>query len=128
MNDAHRVEVNAESFYLPEHSAPDEGRYAFGYNITITNHGDVAVQLLERHWLITDGLGRVQEVRGKGVIGEQPVIEPGAQYAYSSFCPLTTPHGFMQGHYTMLDTTTGQRFEAEVPMFVLGSLPKRELN
>lgn len=128
MNESPRVEVSAESFYLPDHSAPQEGRYAFGYNITITNHADVPVQLLERHWIITDGLGRVQEVRGKGVVGEQPVIKPGEQYQYSSFCPLTTPHGFMQGSYTMTDATTGERFNAEIPMFTLGTLPKRELN
>jgi ApaG protein len=121
------VKVRATSFYLPEHSQPSSGRYSFGYSITITNGGDVPVQLLDRHWIITDGIGRKQEVKGVGVVGQQPVIQPGESYEYSSFCPLTTPYGYMEGTYGMADEQ-GNQFRAEIPMFVLGEPTARNLN
>jgi ApaG protein len=121
------VKVQATSFYLPEHSQPSSGRYAFGYSITITNQSNVPVQLLDRHWIITDGIGRKQEVKGVGVVGQQPVIQPGAKYEYSSFCPLTTPYGYMEGTYGMVDEQ-GNQFRTEIPMFVLGNPTARNLN
>jgi ApaG protein len=121
------IKVQATAFYLPEHSQPSSGRYSFGYSITITNQSDVPVQLLERHWIITDGIGRKQEVKGIGVVGQQPVIQPGESYEYSSFCPLTTPYGYMEGSYGMADEQ-GNQFRAEIPMFVLGKPTARSLN
>jgi ApaG protein len=126
MADSKNIQVQARSYYLAEHSEPTQGRFGFGYTITITNQGSVPVQLLDRHWLITDGLGRKQEVKGVGVIGQQPVIQPGQSYEYSSFCPLTTAHGYMEGSYGMADES-GQQFRAEIPLFTLGS-PERSLN
>jgi ApaG protein len=117
------VTVTAHAYYLAEHSKPEESRYGFGYTITIHNQGDSVVQLLDRHWLITDGLGRKQEVKGLGVIGQQPVIQPNERYEYSSFCPLTTPYGYMEGSYGMVDNQ-GNHFRTEIPMFVLGESPR----
>ncbi len=121
-----KVLVKAHAYYLPEHSQPEQGRYSFGYTITITNQGDESVQLLDRHWLITDGLGRKQEVKGVGVIGQQPVIQPGETYEYSSFCPLTTPYGYMEGSYGLVSKES-KKFRTDVPMFTLGA-PVRTLN
>jgi ApaG protein len=123
----HDVKVQAVSFYLPEHSEPSTNRYSFGYNITITNQSKVSVQLLDRHWIITDGIGRKQEVKGVGVVGQQPVIGPGEKYEYSSFCPLTTPYGYMEGTYGMVDEQ-GNGFRTEIPMFILGEPTSRSLN
>lgn len=121
------IKVIAKSYYLYEHSKPEDGRFGFGYTITISNQSDSAVQLLDRHWIITDGLGRKQEVKGLGVIGQQPFIQPGESYEYSSFCPLTTPYGYMEGSYGMIDQQ-GNHFRAEIPMFVLGTPVARNLN
>jgi ApaG protein len=121
------IKVQAVSFYLPEHSQPSSNRYSFGYSITITNQSNVPVQLLDRHWIITDGIGRKQEVKGVGVVGQQPVIQPGESYEYSSFCPLTTPYGYMEGTYGMVDEQ-GNQFRAEIPMFILGEPTARNLN
>ncbi len=126
MTDPKDIQVKAHTYYLPEHSQPEAGRYSFGYTITITNQSDVPVQLLDRHWLITDGIGRKQEVKGIGVVGQQPVIGAGERYEYSSFCPLTTPYGYMEGSYGMVDEQ-GNLFRAEIPMFTLGT-PTRTLN
>jgi ApaG protein len=120
------IEISVHSFYLPDHSQPELHRYLFGYTIRISNLGRSHAQLLDRYWIITDALGRVQEVRGKGVVGEQPVIHPGETYEYSSGCPLATPYGYMQGSYGMV-SEQGERFEVEIPMFVLGQ-PRRTLN
>jgi ApaG protein len=122
-----RINVKAHAYYLAEHSQPEQGRYGFGYTITITNQSKESVQLLDRHWIITDGIGRKQEVKGVGVIGQQPVLQPGETYEYSSFCPLTTPYGYMEGSYGMADAQ-GQPFRAEIPMFTLGTPTTRTLN
>jgi ApaG protein len=122
-----KVEVKVNSYYLAEHSRPEQGRYGFGYTITINNQGQTPVQLLDRHWVITDGIGRTQEVKGAGVIGEQPVIAAGQSYEYSSFCPLTTAYGYMEGSYGMVDEQ-GNHFRAEIPMFTLGTPTPRTLN
>lgn len=114
------VKVTVQTEYLVAQSAPDVNRYAFAYHITIANTGNQAVQLLTRHWRITDGNDRQQEVRGTGVVGEQPRIEPGASYHYSSGLVLGTPVGAMLGSYQMVDPD-GATFEAPVPLFVLSA-------
>lgn len=104
--------------YLPEHSAPAHGHYHFAYHITITNVGTQAAQLISRHWIITDADGTVQEVRGPGVVGEQPLLEPGASFEYTSFCPLRTRVGTMHGSYQMV-RPNGEQFEAQIAPFTL---------
>jgi len=110
--------VEAQPRYLSEQSDPAQNRFAFAYTITIHNAGQVAAQLLDRHWIITDGNGKVQEVRGAGVVGEQPLIEPGASHTYTSGCLLETPVGSMQGSYGMR-STDGEEFRAPVSVFRL---------
>jgi ApaG protein len=121
MSDADgKIEVTAEAFYLPQRSAPEQGYYFFAYRIRIRNRGELPAQLLERHWIITDAAGHVQEVHGPGVVGEQPRLEPGQEFAYSSFCPLPTPLGSMRGSYTM-QRDDGERFAAPIPVFTLAT-------
>ncbi|MAW85044.1 MAG: Co2+/Mg2+ efflux protein ApaG [Phyllobacteriaceae bacterium] len=112
------IEVCVEPIYLDEESAPEENRYFWAYQVQIANRGTVAVKLMSRYWRITDGLGRVEEVRGPGVVGEQPVIAPGGHYEYTSGCPLPTPSGIMQGSYTMSDAD-GRQFDVDIPAFSL---------
>ena len=112
------VEVNVQSSYVPERSQPTQGRWFFAYRIRIKNRGKVPVQLLNRHWVITDAHGEVEEVRGPGVVGEQPHLEPGESFEYTSFCPLATPFGTMEGSYEMV-TGEGERFWAKVGAFTL---------
>ena len=111
-----RVEVRAR--YSPEHSSPQESRWFFLYTIRISNESDHGVQLLHRNWLIVDGSGRTQEVHGPGVVGEQPELEPGEAFEYTSGCPLPTPFGSMAGSYEM-QTEDGRRFDAEIALFSL---------
>jgi ApaG protein len=111
-----RVRVHVE--YSPEHSAPQQSRWFFLYTISIANEGDDTVQLVNRHWVITDATGHVEEVKGPGVVGQQPVLEPGETFEYTSGCPLTVPFGTMQGTYEMV-TASGDRFEATVAPFNL---------
>jgi ApaG protein len=124
-----RIEVTVEPNFLPERSSPERSRYFWSYTIVITNTGDQTVQLRTRRWIITDATGRQQEVRGEGVIGEQPVIAPGEHFEYTSGVPLSTASGFMTGSYEM-ESDTGERFEIEVPTFSLDSPSggKRVLN
>lgn len=112
------IEVTVEPFYLEEQSDPGENHYVWGYRITIANDSEVTVQLRSRYWRITDGNGHVEEVRGAGVIGEQPVLNPGDSFQYSSGCPLKTPSGVMVGHYTM-QASDGERFNIDIPAFSL---------
>lgn len=114
--------VSAVPHYLAEQSAPDEDQYVFAYTITIRNTGAVAGKLLSRHWIITDADGQVHEVRGEGVVGEQPLLQPGQTFEYTSGCPLTTPVGTMKGSYQCL-ATDGTPFEVPIPEFVL-SMPR----
>jgi len=114
----HGVRVEVRSAYLPERSSPGDSQYLFAYRIRITNAGEETVQLLSRHWIITDGDGRTEHVRGPGVVGEQPVLEPGGSFEYTSFCPLPTPIGSMHGTYQMV-TAGGSAFEAEIAPFSL---------
>jgi len=112
------VVVRVSVSYLPEQSEPDRGRWFWAYHIRLENEGDVAVQLLTRHWVITDGRGARHSVEGEGVVGEQPLIQPGASFDYVSGCPLTTPTGSMQGSYQMMGED-GVSFDAEIPKFAL---------
>lgn len=112
------VTVRVSVSFLPEQSEPAKGRWFWAYHIRLENGGSQAVQLLTRRWLITDGRGGRHEVRGEGVVGEQPVIEPGASYDYVSGCPLHTPTGAMEGSYHMV-AEDGSTFEAAIPRFPL---------
>ena len=111
-----RVEVEAQ--YVPEKSQPFESEWVFAYTVRITNEGEETVQLLSRHWIITDATGHVEEVRGPGVIGEQPVLGPGESFEYTSWCPLKTSSGVMHGTYQML-TEDGDHFDVEIAPFAL---------
>lgn len=112
------IGVSVEPFYLDQESEPDEGHYVWGYQVQIENHGDDTVQLRRRHWIITDGNGARQEVEGEGVVGEQPVLEPGEAYEYTSGAPLRTPSGFMVGSYQM-QAGDGSYFDVDIPAFSL---------
>lgn len=112
------IEVSVEPFYLEDQSDPAENRYVWGYRITIANNSTETVQLRSRYWQITDANGRVEEVRGAGVVGEQPTLEPGDSFQYSSGCPLTTTSGVMVGRYQM-QGNGGSMFEVDIPAFSL---------
>jgi ApaG protein len=112
------IEVEVEPFYMEDRSDPAQNRYVWGYRITIDNQSDDSVQLMSRRWQITDGVGRVEEVHGSGVVGEQPKLDPGDSYQYTSGCPLPTPSGIMVGTYTMRKRT-GEMFEVAIPAFSL---------
>jgi ApaG protein len=116
-----KIKINVNSIYLPEQSIVASKRFFWSYEITVINDSDDVVQLLNRYWRITDMTGYVEEVRGPGVVGMQPVIKPGKQFAYTSFCQLTTPQGTMEGHYEMQDVMGETQFIAEIPKFVLAS-------
>jgi ApaG protein len=118
--DKYRIEVRATARFVPEQSDTDGGRFVFAYTIVISNHGSVAAQLISRHWIITDADQRVQEVRGLGVVGEQPRIEPGSRFEYSSGASIATAVGTMRGSYQMV-AADGTRFEAAIPEFMLGA-------
>jgi ApaG protein len=112
------IRVAVEPFYVAEQSEPVNGRYVFGYRVTIENKGEETVQLLNRHWRITDAHGRLIEVRGPGVVGEQPRLEPGESFRYTSGTPLDTPSGIMVGTYGMINEA-GETFEVRIPAFSL---------
>lgn len=114
----YQIDVSVTTRYLAAQSQPEQNRYAFSYTVTIVNNGELPAQLLSRHWIITDGDGRVQEVRGAGVIGQQPHIEPGASHTYSSGTVMATQVGIMQGSYQML-AEDGKRFDATIAPFRL---------
>lgn len=114
------IEVTVEPYYLEEQSDPDDSRYVWGYRIIIANHSGLAVRLMTRYWHITDENGQVDEVSGPGVIGEQPLLNPGDTYEYSSGCPLDTPSGVMFGHYSM-EAEGGETFDVAIPAFSLNS-------
>ena len=114
----YRIEIKPVPQFIPEQSDPDDSRYVFAYTITIRNLGELPAQLIARHWIITDANNEVQEVRGLGVVGNQPLLKPGESFEYSSGCSLTTPVGTMKGTYQMVGED-GTRFEAEIPEFVL---------
>ena len=112
------VRVHVEPEFDPESSLPEKSRWFFRYTVTIANEGSETVQLLSRHWIITDGDGGVEEVRGEGVVGEQPILDPGQSFEYTSGCPLPTAYGYMKGTYEMV-ARGGQTFSAEIADFEL---------
>jgi ApaG protein len=112
------IEVQVEPFYLSDRSEPEDNHYVWAYRITISNNSDGFVQLMSRYWHITDGAGNVEEVRGAGVVGEQPELNPGDSFQYTSGCPLSTPSGIMVGRYT-LRQADGQLFDIAIPAFSL---------
>ena len=116
------ISIQVRTTYIPEQSDPNADRYVFAYTITIANEGTASAQLISRHWVITDAENQVQEVRGLGVVGEQPFLRPGESFEYTSGTSLGTPVGTMRGSYQMV-AEDGQKFEAEIPEFTL-SMPR----
>jgi ApaG protein len=112
------IRVQVKSTFLPEHSSPRDNEYRFAYRITISNVGTETAQLISRHWIITDAEGDVQEVRGPGVVGEQPVLPPGGSFEYTSYCPLKTSVGTMHGSFQMV-RPNGEMFDAHIAPFTL---------
>ena len=126
ITDSSHIDIQVVTTYLPRHSRPEDDQYTFAYTITISNGGDLTLQLLSRHWVITDANDDVQEVRGEGVVGEQPVIEPGGSFRYTSGATLSTPVGCMEGSYYMVvrepedvDPSRLPTFEVPIPAFSL---------
>ena len=118
--DPQKIRVEVSSEFVPDQSDMEHQRFVFAYHVTIKNHGDTAAQLVSRHWVITDGNERIQEVRGEGVIGEQPMIPPGEHFEYTSGAVLETPVGSMHGSYQMVDAN-GESFHTPIPVFTLAS-------
>ena len=112
------IQVSVESRYIPERSSPQNAQFAFAYTVRIANVGSLTAQLRSRHWIITDGDGKVQEVRGDGVVGAQPLLRPGQSFEYTSGCALRTPRGTMRGTYEMV-RDDGRRFDASIAPFAL---------
>jgi ApaG protein len=122
MPNKYEITVSAQANYVPEQSNADEGRFVFAYTITITNTGAVAARLISRHWIITDSDNKVQEVRGLGVVGEQPLLQPQESFEYTSGAAIATPVGTMRGSYQMV-AEDGNSFDAPIPEFML-SMPR----
>jgi ApaG protein len=114
------IEINVQPLYKAEQSDPSNQKFVWSYEITIKNAGDDIVQLLKRYWLITDMTGKIEEVQGAGVIGLQPIIKPGKEFVYTSFCQLLTPQGTMEGHYEMQNLDE-KHFKVEIPKFILSA-------
>jgi ApaG protein len=122
------IRVIVEPHYLDDQSSPSDDHYVWAYQVQIRNEGSETVQLVNRHWRITDAMGRVQEVRGEGEVGEQPTLKPGDAFEYTSGTPLSTPSGIMVGTYEM-ETPAGERFDVAIPAFSLDSpFQERRLN
>ncbi len=122
------IQISVEPTYLEGESAPEKHVYIWAYKVRIENHSTETIQLRTRHWVITDSFGRVQEVSGDGVVGEQPVLKPGDNFEYTSGTPLPTPGGIMHGRYSM-QTPDGKTFDVQIPAFSLDTpLPSRQLN
>ena len=114
----YQFQVEVEPQFLPDQSQPESEQYGVAYTITVHNTGDTAAQLISRHWVITDARGHVEEVKGLGVVGQQPLLQPGEAFQYTSGCRLRTPSGTMHGTYFCV-AEDGERFDTEIPMFVL---------
>jgi ApaG protein len=123
----YQFRVDVKPAYLPEQSAPEQGIFSFSYSITITNTGEVPAQLIARHWVITDGTGGIEEVKGLGVVGHQPLLQPGQSFQYASGCRLRTPSGSMQGSYFCV-AEDGERFEVPIAPFLLEDGSRRVLH
>ena len=122
MSEKNKILVEATPYYIEAQSIPEQNRYVFAYTITITNVGSIPAKLLTRHWLISDANGKIQEVNGEGVVGEQPYLQPGDSFRYTSAAMIETPVGVMQGKYQML-SDNGESFRAMIPKFIL-SIPR----
>ena len=120
------IQITVMPQYLPEQSDPEDARYMWAYTIEVANHGRRTVQLVARHWVITDATGRVETVSGLGVVGEQPVLNPGETFRYTSGCPLSTSSGVMEGHYRMVDDD-GAAFDVAIPAFSLDTPQTRRV-
>lgn len=120
MTEQHHITVSVETQFMAEHSAPDDGRYVFAYTITLRNTGQVRARLLTRHWIITDANGKVEEVRGPGVVGEHPHLAPGESFRYTSAAAIETPVGTMHGSYQMMGDD-GAAFDAPISPFRLAT-------
>jgi ApaG protein len=114
------IEITVEPEFMADRSEPDAGRWFWAYTIRIQNHGSRTAQLMRRYWRITDANGRLEEVKGPGVVGEQPILGPGESFSYTSGCPLPTPSGIMEGSYLFVDAE-GKSFDVEIPAFSLDS-------
>jgi ApaG protein len=123
----HAFEVQVLPQFLPEQSAPEQGIWSFAYTITITNAGEIPAQLISRHWIITNELGEIEEVKGLGVVGHQPLLKPGESFEYTSGCRLRTASGSMKGSYFCV-AEDGERFEVAIPEFVLDDGKRRVLH
>jgi len=123
----HAFEVQVLPQFLPEQSAPEQGIWSFAYTITITNSGEVPAQLISRHWIITNEIGEIEEVKGLGVVGHQPLLKPGEAFEYTSGCRLRTASGSMKGSYFCV-AEDGERFEVDIPEFVLDDGKRRVLH
>ncbi|MGO9004737.1 MAG: Co2+/Mg2+ efflux protein ApaG [Beijerinckiaceae bacterium] len=122
------IQITVLPEFMPDRSDAEEAQFFWAYTVEIANQGDVAVQVTDRHWRITDANGRLEEVRGPGIVGEQPVLKPGETFRYTSGCPLSTPSGIMTGTYRVVDEK-GHVFDAEIPAFSLDSpFAQRVLN
>ena len=113
------VRILVQPEYVPHESSPSKGQYLFAYHITIRNDGSDTVQLMSRHWVITNGEGKIEEVRGPGVVGYQPILKPGEEFQYTSGCPLNTPVGTMHGEFNMVVQGSGEQFDARIEPFRL---------
>ncbi|MEC7885879.1 MAG: Co2+/Mg2+ efflux protein ApaG [Pseudomonadota bacterium] len=122
MDILYKIDINVETLYIEPQSDPENNRYVFTYTINILNQGKVTVQLISRHWIVTDANNKIQEIKGLGVVGEQPVLQPNESFKYTSGTIIETPVGTMQGEYQM-EAENGYKFEAEIPMFSL-KVPK----
>ncbi|MDH5217357.1 MAG: Co2+/Mg2+ efflux protein ApaG [Gammaproteobacteria bacterium] len=120
MSEQHKINVSVKTTYIKEQSDPENSRFVFAYTINIRNEGQKAARLVSRHWHITDANGQVQEVRGLGVVGEQPYLEPGEHFEYTSGTVIETPVGSMQGSYQMIDDEKSE-FDAAIPVFTLAT-------
>ncbi|MBI29162.1 MAG: Protein ApaG [Alphaproteobacteria bacterium MarineAlpha5_Bin11] len=116
-----KINIKVEPFYLEEQSVPSESHYVWAYKIVIDNKSKDTVKLKNRYWKIIDSTGNYHEVRGSGVVGEQPILKPGDKFEYTSGAPLNTPSGFMVGHYEMENNIDGRKFDVDIPLFSLDS-------
>ena len=121
MNKKHQIDVKVKPLYLPHQSEPENGKYVFSYTVTLSNKGSMAARLLTRHWIITNGNGGKEEVKGAGVVGEHPNLKPGESYQYTSASVLVTPVGTMGGSYQMR-AEDGTEFRATIPTFTLSAI------
>ena len=119
-DEKYNIRVTVDTVYIEDQSDPETDRYVFAYTITIENSGSITARLLNRHWIITDASGQVQEVKGEGVVGEQPILQPGGTFRYTSAAMIETPVGTMTGAYEMV-ADDGVRFDAEIPAFKLSA-------